>query len=180
MVSIPDVMVGVGDRRGRSEPPGLRARSGLPRSGPAELAKADVTAGRLRAAGLAVTNSRRAVLRALAGRPGADSAAEIYDLLRADGVRFGLTGVYRVLHAFEHAGLVHIFDGVERRFRLCGPRRHTHLVCVGCGRVSEVPAEVVRGWLEPARDLADFVADPVRSDLYGRCRHCPAPQALTV
>ena len=177
MVSIPDVMVVVDDRRARHDPPGRCAgsRSWLSAttvSGAANVVEVDATVGRLRAAGLAVTTSRRAVLRVLAGREGTDSAAQVYDLLRAGGARFGLTGVYRVLLAFDRVGLVHVFDGAERRFRLCGPAPHTHLMCTVCGQVCEVPADVARGWLEPARLAVDFVVDPLRSDLYGRCGRC--------
>jgi Fe2+ or Zn2+ uptake regulation protein len=83
------------------------------------------------------------------------------------------------LLAFDRVGLVHVFDGAERRFRLCGPAPHTHLMCTVCGRVCEVPAGVAREWLEPARLAVDFVVDPMRSDLYGSCGRCQSHNVNT-
>jgi Fe2+ or Zn2+ uptake regulation protein len=131
---------------------------------------------RLRAAGLTVTAPRKTVLRGLAGRAGSDSAAQVYDLLRDDGSTLGLTSVHRILHAFASVGLVHVFAGREQQFRLCGPDPHAHLVCVACGRVTEVPLELARGWLEPARHTVGFVVDAQRCDLYGWCGGCGPPE----
>jgi Fur family ferric uptake transcriptional regulator len=126
----------------------------------------------LRAAGLAATAPRRAVHEVLSGRDRPASAAEIYDLLRARGSRLGLTSVYRVLHSFTAAGIVHVFPGEEQRFRACDRSPHAHLVCEDCGRVIEHPADTVRRWLAPAVRDADFVADVEHSDVYGLCGRC--------
>jgi Fur family transcriptional regulator, ferric uptake regulator len=126
----------------------------------------------LRAARLAVTAPRTEVYQALVGRDRPISAGEVFDLLRAQGSRLGLPSVYRVLHSFAAAGLVHVFAGEEQHFRLCTPGTHAHLVCEECGRVIERPAETVRGWLAPTREDADFVANVERSDLYGVCGRC--------
>lgn len=104
----------------------------------------DAVAARLHAAGLAVTMPRRRVFAVLSERDGAHTAAEVCDLLRGDGSRLGLTSVYRVLHAFALAGLVHVFIGGENRFRMCASAPHGHLVCDRCGRVVEVPADEIR------------------------------------
>jgi Fur family transcriptional regulator, ferric uptake regulator len=132
----------------------------------------DLTARVLRGAGLAVTGPRRAVYQALVGQDRPLSAGEVFDLLRAAGSGLGLPSVYRVLHSFAAARVVHVFAGEEQRFRVCTPGAHAHLVCRECGRVIERPADTVRRWLAPARDDADFVADVERSDLYGVCGRC--------
>jgi Fur family ferric uptake transcriptional regulator len=138
----------------------------------ATAAGGDVAARVLRGAGLTVTAPRRAVYRVLAGQDRPLSAAEVFDLLRAGGSGLGLPSVYRVLHSFATARVVHVFAGEEQRFRLCTPGPHAHLVCQECGRVIERPTETVRGWLAPARQDADFVADVERTDLYGVCGRC--------
>ncbi|GIH20207.1 Fur family transcriptional regulator [Rugosimonospora africana] len=141
----------------------------------------------LRAAGLTITAPRRAVYRLLFGRERPVGAGEVFDLLRADGSRLGITSVYRVLHSFAGAGLVHVFAGEEQRYRICDPVPHAHLVCEECGRVIERPADTVRQWLSAARHDADFVANVERSDVYGLCGRCrpgshvgPTPSASTV
>lgn len=135
----------------------------------------DVVARTLRAAGLAVTRPRRAVHRVLVGRERPLGAGEVFDLLRANGARLSLTSVYRVLHSFAAAGIVHVFAGEQQRFRICDAAPHTHLICEVCGRVIEQPAEVAAAWLAPARQAVDFVANAEHSDLYGRCGRCPRP-----
>jgi Fur family ferric uptake transcriptional regulator len=132
----------------------------------------DLAARVLRGAGLAVTGPRRTVYLALVGQDRPLSAGEVFDLLRARGCGLGLPSVYRVLHSFATARVVHVFAGEEQRFRVCNPGAHAHLVCQECGRVIERPADTVRGWLAPARQDADFVADVERSDLYGVCGRC--------
>ncbi len=130
----------------------------------------------LRAAGLAVTAPRREVYQALLGHDRPLSAGELFDVLRRQGSRLGLPSVYRVLHSFASAGVVHVFAGDEQHFRMCAAGSHAHLVCEECGRVIERPTDTVRGWLAAAREDADFVANVERSDLYGVCGRCrPAP-----
>jgi Fe2+ or Zn2+ uptake regulation protein len=137
----------------------------------------DVAARVLRGAGLAVTGPRRAVYLALVGQERPLSAGEVFDLLRARGCGLGLPSVYRVLHSFATARVVHVFAGEEQRFRVCTSGAHAHLVCQECGRVIERPADTVRGWLAPARLDADFVADVERSAVYGVCGRC-RPESL--
>ena len=129
----------------------------------------------LRAAGLAVTAPRRAVYQVLAGRDRPASAADVFDLLRAQGSRLGLPSVYRVLQSFATAGIAHVFPGDEQRFRVCDRSPHAHLVCEECGRVIEYPADTVRRWLAPARRAADFLVNVEHSDVYGRCGRCRRP-----
>jgi Fe2+ or Zn2+ uptake regulation protein len=135
-------------------------------------AESDATAQVLRAAGLTITAPRRAVYRLLLGRERPVSAGEVFDLLRAGGSRLGITSVYRVLHSFAGAGLVHVFAGEEQQYRICEPGPHAHLVCEGCGRVIERPVDTVRQWLAAAREDADFVANVERSEVYGLCGRC--------
>jgi Fur family ferric uptake transcriptional regulator len=132
----------------------------------------DPAAQTLRAAGLAVTAARRQVYEVLSGRDRPLSAGEVFDVLRARGSGLGLPSVYRVLRSFATARVVHVFAGEEQRFRVCTPGPHVHLVCRGCGRVIEGPADAVRECLTPAWAGADFVPDVEHSDLYGLCGWC--------
>jgi Fur family ferric uptake transcriptional regulator len=88
--------------------------------------------------GLAITAPRVSVLRSLRRTSRPRSAAEIHADVRADGSGAGLTTVYRTLTALVEADLVHAFDRHgEAVYRLCGERRHQHLVCRSCGLVVE-------------------------------------------
>lgn len=157
-----------------SPSPGSAARAALPVTAAHESATRDSDSAALaiRAVGLAATAPRCAVYRVLAGRDRPCGAGEVFDLLRAQGVTLGLPSVYRVLHSFTTAGLVHAFPGEEQRFRVCGRDSHAHLVCERCGRVIERPTQTVRGWLSPTRQDSDFIANVEHSDLYGVCGRC--------
>jgi Fur family ferric uptake transcriptional regulator len=128
------------------------------------------TARVLRAARLSVTAPRCVVYRALVAEERPQTAAQLYDALRGHPRRLGLTSIYRVLHSFAAAGLVHTFPGPEQSFRLCAPQPHAHLICEQCGTVVERPLATVRAWLAAAQIDADFVV--THNDLYGLCGPC--------
>jgi len=66
-------------------------------------------------------------------------ADEIYRRARQTSRNISLSTVYRTLQLFKEQGLVkeHQFDGVRRCYERTPPSWHHHIVCVGCGRVSE-------------------------------------------
>lgn len=88
--------------------------------------------GRLRGGGYKVTPQRRAVLEAIAAEQH-QSMEEIRG--RCPGV--GLVTVYRALELLSGLGLVRRLDlGDGPRYELAEDHHH-HLICEGCGRVSE-------------------------------------------
>jgi hypothetical protein len=98
-----------------------------------EAGENETAARALRAVGLAVTPPRHAVYRVLAGRDRLVSAGDVFDLVRAGGSRLALASVYRVLHTFVAAGIVHVFAGEENRFRMCAPAPHATWCVCGAG-----------------------------------------------
>lgn len=93
----------------------------------------------IRAAGLRVTEQRRAVFAALAGRPHV-SAEELHAQLPA----VTLQSVYNALGDFATAGLVRRIEpaGHPMMFELRVGDNHHHLVCTGCGAVEDVDCAV--------------------------------------
>lgn len=88
--------------------------------------------GKLRGGGYKVTPQRRAVLEAIAAEQH-QSMEEIRG--RCPGV--GLVTVYRALDLLSDLGLVRRLDlGDGPRYELAEDHHH-HLICEGCGRVSE-------------------------------------------
>jgi Fe2+ or Zn2+ uptake regulation protein len=130
-------------------------------------------AAELRAAGLAPTAQRRAVLDALEGREHPATAQDIHALLRANNHRVSVTTVYRALAALAEAGLVHVFalDG-ERAYRHCATTPHQHLLCESCGLVQEYPSEPAHQLLAAALADRDFTPDPQHTDVHGLCGAC--------
>ncbi|MFH9820154.1 Fur family transcriptional regulator [Streptomyces sp. NPDC017230] len=95
------------------------------------------------------TRQRTAVMRSLAGRQDFVSARELHALLVTDGIRIGLTTVYRALRDLEASGGADVVrdEAGERlhRTRLADCHRH-YLLCRACGRSRPVDSDVVEEW----------------------------------
>lgn len=124
---------------------------------------------RLVAAGLALTVPRVRILATLeaSGRPA--SARELHLELSSSGVGAGLTTIHRVLHTLAEVGLLHVFPGVEQRYRSCTATPHGHLACRICDDVVEVPAAMIQLC---APSSLEFEVDADRSVVHGVCRNC--------
>jgi Fur family transcriptional regulator, stress-responsive regulator len=130
----------------------------------------------IRAAGLRVTDSRTAVLRALRELPHA-SADEVHRAVVADAPEASRQSVYNALGDFVDAGLVRRIEPAGRPmlFELRVDDNHHHLVCRSCGAVVDV--DCVTGHapcLTPA-DAQGFVVDTAEIVFWGLCPACAAP-----
>ncbi|MFI7586605.1 Fur family transcriptional regulator [Spongisporangium articulatum] len=131
----------------------------------------------LRARGMRATPQRRAVLCAL-DELGHATPEQLEEHLRAhpadDVPAANLSTVYRTLELLEELGLVshtHL-NHTAPTYQVAAHADHFHLVCRGCGRLTETD-------LEPARALAaaieaehGFTADLAHLSLHGWCADC--------
>jgi Fur family ferric uptake transcriptional regulator len=125
----------------------------------------------LRARGLRPTRQRQAVLAALLGlRHGTPD--EIAAVTTQDEV--GLSTVYRALEAMSERGVVaHThFDHGPPTYSLAGQHEHVHLSCHSCGRVEEVPRELLGPLVAALEDDYGFLVDLSHVVISGRCRSC--------
>jgi Fur family ferric uptake transcriptional regulator len=128
---------------------------------------------RLRAAGLRVTSARLAILEAVRSgtHPGADEVA------RTARERLGhvtIQAVYEALGAFAAAGLIRRIEpaGNPARYEGRVGDNHHHLVCRGCGVISDVDCVVGHApCLEPA-EKSGFVIDEAEVTFWGLCDQC--------
>jgi Fur family ferric uptake transcriptional regulator len=134
-----------------------------------------IDAARLRDAGLRVTSARLAILEAVSAgdHPGAD---EIARAVRGRIGHFSTQAVYEALNALTSAGLVRRIEpaGSPARYEGRVGDNHHHIVCRGCGAVSDV--DCVAGHspcLEPAAD-AGFAINEAEVTFWGLCAHCQA------
>lgn len=135
---------------------------------------------RLSAVGQRYTSGRRALVAALAaaGRP--VTVPEMLETTTSGGLH--RSSAYRNLTVLADAGVVHrvVGAGEFARFELAegvAGHHHHHLLCDGCGSVSDVAATpgLERALEEAALAAAGergFEVRAHRIDLVGRCRDC--------
>ena len=140
-----------------------------------------MVAERLESAGQRYTSSRRTLVAVLcaAGRP-----LPIPEIVGAAGLP--RSSVYRNLAVLEAADTIRRVNGADEfvRFELDEPftaHHHHHLVCLGCGLVSDFvvpnPEEaLLERVLEAGAAAAGFRPSGHRLDVLGRCPNCLAAE----
>jgi Fe2+ or Zn2+ uptake regulation protein len=129
----------------------------------------------LRAHGLRVTRPRLAVLDVLTGG-GHLEVDEIARQVRSRLDSVSTQAVYDVLGAFSRAGLARRIEpaGSPARFEARVGDNHHHIVCRGCGAITDVDCAVgERPCLFPS-DSHGFVLDEAEVTFWGLCPDCQA------
>ena len=136
-------------------------------------------------AGYRLTEPRRAVAELIVAREGHFSAADLIDDARARRLGIGRATIFRALDLFTELSVLERLDlpTGEHAYVPCEPAgHHHHIVCSGCGRVTEIDevglalrgrpaAHRLAGRVPPPRALRPLPALPVRPPLVSR----PAP-----
>ena len=127
----------------------------------------------LRSAGLRVTRPRLAVLDVLATHPHAD-ADTVVTAARDAHPSLSPQAVYGVLKALVDGGLARRIEpaGAPALFELRVGDNHHHLVCRGCGLVTDVDCAVGDAPCLTPSDAAGFVVDEAEVVFWGLCPQC--------
>ena len=86
-----------------------------------------------------------------------------------------VTTVYRTVELLEELGLLrhtHLGHGAAS-FRLAGDE-HVHVVCHDCGRVIDVPPNLIDGLVERLWTERGFTVDRSHFTVFGTCADCVA------
>jgi len=129
---------------------------------------------RLREAGKRITPQRQLVLRVLAGVDGHLDAQEIYERGRRSDARLSLSTVYRTLSALKETGAVrelHL-EGEQHHYELDKKKEHSHLVCLGGGRIIEVDSAAFEQAAAAAYKDYGFQVTTAQVELTGYCARC--------
>jgi Fe2+ or Zn2+ uptake regulation protein len=124
-------------------------------------------------AGYRLTQPRRAVAELIVAREGHFSAADLIADARARRLGIGRATVFRALDLFTELNVLERLDlpSGEHAYVPCEPAgHHHHIVCSGCGRVTEI--EEVGLALEDVQRRTGWQVDSHRLELYGRCPRC--------
>lgn len=132
----------------------------------------------LRAAGQRVTKPRVAVLSCvLAGGGDHLSAEEVLNQVAARSSGVHRATVYRTLDGLAEAGVlrhVHLDRGLTA-YHVVEPvprPEHLHAQCASCGRVVDLPPDVLGDTAERVRTISGFELDASHVALSGRCKAC--------
>jgi Fur family transcriptional regulator, ferric uptake regulator len=137
-----------------------------------DRARVDAIRDRIRASGLRWTVAKGAVVETLVGQPDHLSAAEIHEAVAARFPQIDRSTVHRVLLALADEHVVHVLGrSGDTRYGLAD-RPHNHAVCVGCGHVAEIPAEVTRRLIDRAGQSTGYRFADDCLTLAGRCGDC--------
>ncbi|WP_461023492.1 Fur family transcriptional regulator [Thalassiella azotivora] len=147
----------------------------------ADAARADATAravlDRLRSRGHRVTRARQVVVEALAAQTGHPSVDELCAAVEQRDPSVHRATVYRTLERLTDLGAAtHVHLGTAGTvYHLVVPGgvgQHLHARCRLCGRVVDLPGDL----LDPVRtrlaEQGEFVLDPQHVALSGTCRDC--------
>lgn len=95
--------------------------------------------------GLRMTRTRRVILESLREREDHPTAEEVFASVREQIPRVSLGTVYRNLKLMADAGLIQRLERAGSQARFDGRSEdHLHLCCRRCGRVDDVPGDLVR------------------------------------
>ncbi len=129
---------------------------------------------RLRAAGKRITPQRRLVVDILAEANEHLDAADIFEEGRRRDTNLSLSTVYRTLSVLKETGVVrelHL-DDEHHHYELDGKDEHSHLVCLGCGRVIEVDCQALDAMAASLGEAHDFEIASAQIELSGYCADC--------
>lgn len=126
----------------------------------------EAAAGKIRSGGYKATPQRLAVLAAVAA-----GQHQSFEGIRARCPEVGMVTVYRTLDLLSGLGLVRRLDlGGGPRYELSEDHHH-HLVCEGCGSVTEFEqCPLDPGSLPQIGD--DFEVSAHSLEVYGKCSEC--------
>ncbi|MCD7755373.1 MAG: transcriptional repressor [Firmicutes bacterium] len=97
------------------------------------------------------------------------TADDIYLRLRTSGKQITLATVYNNLHALCAEGKIRSISFDEKSERYDKPLRHDHLICRGCGKVSDITLADIKAQLEEACGLE---LDSYDLKMFYRCADC--------
>lgn len=127
----------------------------------------------LRLRGERVTEARRTVLAALAGVPDHSTAEQVVAAVETGAGEVHRATVYRTLDTLTALGIVtHVHVGHGATAYHLGDRAHLHAQCRACGRVVDVPADVLDDAHARLREVARFHLDAAHVALSGLCDGC--------
>lgn len=129
---------------------------------------------RLRQRGYRVTPQRAAVLKALTSGGSHPTVEQIYENVRAAFPMTSLATIYKALAVLKEVGAVCELriDGGGTRYDGRRDEPHPHLICVRCGRITDLDITPTGGTIKEVEDRTGYRVVSHRNDFFGVCPDC--------
>ena len=124
------------------------------------------------------TNQRQIILQAfLDSTENHMSAEDVYEMVKDANPDIGLATVYRSLELFTHLELLKKLDFGDGRSRYelndkNMSHSHHHLICLGCGKVTEFSYDFLNEIRGKIRKENGFTIVDYQLKFYGYCKEC--------
>jgi len=131
--------------------------------------------------GLAVTHQRLVLYRALMQMTDHPNPEQIFERVRLELPSISLATVYKTLHVFLEAGMIHEVSPFHGSLRIePDANHHHHFICLQCHAISDLALSEVDE--SPLKNSVPegFQVEQVSMEVRGLCRHCAEsrPSAL--
>ena len=140
----------------------------------------DVTSilDRLDSEGYRLTGPRREVLEEVVSRSAPFTSAELLEAMQTRAPSVGRATVFRTLDLLARLGVVQRIHqdadgGGCHAYLACEPSHHHHLICNGCGSVTDfVEDRAIENLMREIERLTSFKVEDHRLELMGVCPEC--------
>ena len=135
----------------------------------------EVFTGYLKEKDLKLTEQRKIILDAFLNIETHVTAEELYNKLKPNNANIGVATVYRTLRLLCECGIANELkfgDGVARYEHLFGHEHHDHLICIRCGKYTEVCDPAIEELQNKLAKKNHFQVLRHRMELYGICEDC--------
>ena len=129
----------------------------------------------IRAKGLRHTPQRDMILAVFLSTEKHVSAEDLYKLVRKKDSSIGYTTVYRAMKLLSESGLcgeTEFGDGVLRFEHKFGHEHHDHLICIKCGKFTEVADTGLEKIQENMVKRHGFKSLKHKLEVFGICKRC--------
>ncbi|MEK6692185.1 MAG: transcriptional repressor [Nitrospirota bacterium] len=124
---------------------------------------------------LRYTRQREEILQTFLSAGRHITVEELYNVLRKKNTGIGYATVHRNLRLMIECGLadeIKIGSDKTRFEQRYGQRHHDHLICVKCGRFTEVNDERIERLQDRLARSNDFKPLKHKLEIYGLCKRC--------
>ncbi|MGH7261633.1 MAG: Fur family transcriptional regulator [Nitrospiraceae bacterium] len=126
----------------------------------------------LKASALSVTAQRAAVMEFLHGNTGHPSVDTIYAQVKKRFPYISRATVYNTVKTLTRAGLLQEVLVQQDKTRVdSNVSRHHHFKCVRCGRIEDVPYDILTA-AHVGKHAKGYHVEEVRVVMEGRCKRC--------